>query len=738
MEFCVIRSSFLLVLVVVACSAVGFAFQVDVARTQEKVAERKFSSPAESKAEYERAVAPFLKKHCVTCHGPKVAEGELAFNELDIDMKASTSSGRWAMVMEKLSTREMPPEGRAKPSDDELKAVTSWIQAEMKRAGKNFSRRHAIANGNKISHDKLFDIKQAASFDNPVRIRVLSPEIYTGFSTDIAKGLSLGQPFTPEGRTTFKDMGAPKIDEPVTVQLMNNALVIVERQTAHKIEGGKLIALPGAVKEMLAYVDESVPLTPELMDKAITGQFQKIVSRAPTVDEKARFVKLMQKNVKDAGRATGMRYALVAVYLMPEAIFRYEIGAGKGDDKGRIRLAPREIAYALAYALTDKRPDAKLLSDAIERKLDTKEGVAAAVRRLLDEPKLEKPRILRFFREYFGYDKAKEIFQEDKANPEHDPRALVEDTDKLIEYILAQDKNVLYELLSTNKSFVAYKTAADTKKKRAEAIKKFEEQKKKDPAKFANKMPQKIGRSVYTAYNLTDFPDQQPVELPADQRAGILTQPSWLAANAKTDENHAIFRGKWVRERLLGGVVPDVPITVDAQLPNTPDKALRERMNVTRQEYCWKCHQFMNPVGLPFEMYDYFGRYRDKEPVVDPDATAKKVDKKGKSLGIVLREIPVDSTGGISGTRDAKVDGDVKNAVEMLRKLAKSEHVEQVFIRHAFRYWMGRNENLGDAVSLQTAQKAYRESNGSMKALIVSLLSSDSFLYRTPTVENKK
>ena len=45
---------------------------------------------------------------------------------------------------------------------------------------------------------------------------------------------------------------------------------------------------------------------------------------------------------------------------------------------------------------------------------------------------------------------------------------------------------------------------------------------------------------------------------------------------------------------------------------------------------------------------------------------------------------------------------------------------------------MGRNETLGDAKTVQAAHKAYRDSGGSMKALIVSLLTSESFLFRVP------
>jgi len=54
-----------------------------------------------------------------------------------------------------------------------------------------------------------------------------------------------------------------------------------------------------------------------------------------------------------------------------------------------------------------------------------------------------------------------------------------------------------------------------------------------------------------------------------------------------------------------------------------------------------------------------------------------------------------------------------------------------VIVRHVFRYFLGRNETLADGPTLVAAHKAYRDSKGSFKALLVSLLSSESFLYRT-------
>ena len=195
--------------------------------------------------------------------------------------------------------------------------------------------------------------------------------------------------------------------------------------------------------------------------------------------------------------------------------------------------------------------------------------------------------------------------------------------------------------------------------------------------------------------------------LPAHQRMGILTHPNWLVAHSDAMDNHAILRGKWIRERLLGGAIADVPITVDAMLPDEPKESLRHRMRVTRKEYCWKCHRKMDPLGLPFEMFNHAGLFRTTE------------------LGK-----PVNTKGEITGSGEAALDGPVNNALEMIEKLSRSERVKQVFVRHAFRYWMGRNETINDAPVLQDAYKAYEESGGSMKALLISLLTSDSFLYR--------
>ena len=655
---------------------------------------------------FQKQIAPLLQKHCSACHGAETQEKELNLAQLDPNME-STSAARWAMVLDQVVLGKMPPDGQPALSEQQVEVIVTWIKAEMKRTGKHLARRQESSNGNVIPHELLFDPKQAGPIDVPTGVRRLSPEIYGAFVGDVGKrATGVSQPFSPSVTTTFPDMGAAKIDEPTTQSLLKNALRIVAEQTSHKIENGAVVKVGSPQTEFLRLFDPQNPPSDEDVRKAVATQFDRVLRRQPTAAEAERFLALYHKNLKDAGQETGVRYTLAAVFLLPEAVYRWEVGAGSPDAQGRVRLAPREIAFALSYALTDKRPENWLLDCANRGQLDTQAGVAKAVQQLLETEKTDKPRILRFFREYFQYDQATEIFKDKGDNNSHDPRTLVEDTDQLVRYILQRDQQVLYELLTTNQSFVAYKIAADLKKQRAEAVAKFEQEKLKNPEKFKGKEPRLPGRSIFESYSLTDFPDQQPVALSADQRAGILTQPSWLVAWSKSDENDAIHRGKWIRERLLGGVVPDIPITVDAQLPEAPEKTLRQRMEVTRQEYCWQCHTFMNQVGLPFEMFDHFGRYRTAEPVLDVAATQNNVDKKGKSLGPVLHDVALDASGSLDHTGDAALQGEVQNAVELMHKLAKSTKVEQVFVRHAFRYWMGRNETLGDAATLQAAHQA--------------------------------
>ena len=456
--------------------------------------------------------------------------------------------------------------------------------------------------------------------------------------------------------------------------------------------------------------------------------FEALTCRPPTEKETAEYVGLLKEAIDDLGKKEGVILGLTPIFLDRDALFRTELAAyGKPDKHGRVMLQDQELALALNAAFSYIPPDKTLKQAALQGKLKTREDVNREVARILADDSIRKPRVLQFFREYFDYTRAGSVCKDTKALTSAGGSArgttyyramfsMRANTDRLIELILQEDKNVLHELLTTNRVvFDAGKDAdyfgefvGPQKKKPKPAPKKKRKGPQSSPLIRKATLPKGKPIHVRIAKVVVPLRTQRSLTtLPAEQRMGILTHPSWLVSHSDAMDNHAILRGRWVRERLLGGAVPDVPITVDAMLPDEPKQTLRHRMLVTRADYCWRCHKKMDPLGLPFEMFNHIGLYRTKE--------------QGKE---------VDTSGAIIDSGDPALDGPVKDALEMIERLAKSERVKQVFVRHAFRFWMGRNETINDAPVLQDAYRAYEGSGGSMQALITSLVTSDAFLYR--------
>ncbi len=494
--------------------------------------------------------------------------------------------------------------------------------------------------------------------------------------------------------------------------------------------------------------------TPGVSDKrleeVIKFLFESLTLRPPSENETAIYLEIANRSIKDLGKEAGVFLGLLPIFLDRDALFRPELCANGPPDKyGRVMLQGQELALAINAAFSYIRPETDHLWTALAGgQLKTREDVKREVARILNDDSIRKPRILQFFREYFDYDRASTICKTREsivgqgAHYESHPaviNSMIANTDGLVELILREDKDVLKELLTTDrliyqpytsvrvargmttdiayfinkgKPFVAARTFDKS------LVKKGEEEKVQNEVTNYNQLHHILPNSAqpfYVRQSQFDNGGAPPAKdalkamttLDTKERLGILTHPVWLVAHSDAMDNHAISRGRWIRERLLGDAVPDIPITVDARLPVEPESTLRHRMRVTHEKECWRCHQKMDPLGLPFEMYNHLGMLRDQD--------------QGK---------PIDTTGEISLTGDPTLDGPVKTPLEMIRKLAASERVKQVFVRHAFRFWMGRNETINDAPILQDAYKAYHDSNGSMKALLISLLASDAFLYR--------
>lgn len=631
-----------------------------------------------------RSVASFFSEYCTTCHGENLQSGSLVLHDIDVNEVNADNLEQWKMIDDRLRFHDMPPKQARQPKDSERKVMLAWIRTRLLRLqgpGVPADPKLLLPEfGNYVDHDALFNEAAGPVIPGPARIWRLRPSIYSTEMNRIVSDTELFQPFSLRGKPGLLDYASMYfVDEPVTDLLLRNADLVVEAQSRHPHFGAVYEAMqPGGDPDR------------ELMERAIDYQFELALHRTPTSEEKNRFLKFWEENITSSGHSIGTKATLVAVMMQPEALFRFELGAGEIDESGRQRLSQREIAQSINYALRDEI-DATLWSAANNGMLATKDQVATQVQRLLDEPNRNNPRLLEFFREYFDYPRATKIFKDAPKRGSHNADLLINDLESLIQYILEQDQNVLFLLLTTDKAFVNWMFDH----KRGKAVQ------AKDEVGIEN---------VYGLPLDWKWTSQQPITLPGKQRAGVLTHPAWLVAWSGNFDNDPVRRGKWIRTRLLGGSVPAVPIGVDARIPDSEHMSLRDRLNtVTKAPTCWRCHQKMNPLGLPFEQYTHYGYFRTIE-----------------------KNRPVVTTGLIDRTDDNRIDGSVvDNPITMVHTLAESERVEQVFVRYAFRFYMGRNETLGDAATLQEAWKIYRASGGSYKALVKSLLTSDSFLYRT-------
>ena len=568
------------------------------------------------------------------------------------------------------------------------------------------------------------------------------------------------------------------------------------------------------------------PPTPDsLLGELINQLFSAILDRSPDSAEAREYLDLSRTYIQKLGKLKAIQKLIQTLVLSSEFAYRQEFGCGAADANGRRMLSPRDASYAIAYALTDQCPDPELTQAAASGRLSTREDYKREVTRILaDRSKIylidpiladkgfrenttDLPvRKLRFFREFFGYPAAITIFKDEKRfggdRLSDATDRLLSETDRTVEHILKQDKNVFEELLTTDKFYVyhdgdnarmqaasdriksiyAYFKDLDWRKFKKEDLLKHADFLRKvkmrgvDPDKLEARNRQgstielfKLSMESITArldkgqkeaapfdlyrgygydfmmgYNVSKF-----FNIPMDNwdylavqpgkvahRKGILTHPAWLIAHAKNTETDPVHRGKWVREKLLAGTIPDVPITVDAKIPEDHGKSLRDRLaSASEVTYCWKCHVQMNPLGYAFESYDDFGRFRTEEALEYPDQVIKKSPDKWTLLTDtrdVYKTVPVNAAGSLEGTGDEKLDGAIKDAQELAERLGKSRRVRQSIIRYAFRYFMGRNETLSDSQTLIAAEKAYAESGGSFDAVIVSLLTSDSFIYRKP------
>jgi hypothetical protein len=203
------------------------------------------------------------------------------------------------------------------------------------------------------------------------------------------------------------------------------------------------------------------------------------------------------------------------------------------------------------------------------------------------------------------------------------------------------------------------------------------------------------------------------ITLPADERAGLLTQPALLALLAKPNQSDPIHRGVFVRTRVLCGVLESPPAGVDLTPPDlAPGLTPRQRFDMHRTEpTCAACHTRIDPIGYGFEHYDAVGAFRADENGLRIDASGDVVDG-----------------GDASGAFD--------DAVELAHRLATSRTAQTCMARQVFRFGTGRIEQTRDSCSTRVLDGAFRRSDLDLRELMISVVRTDAFRMRRAQIHD--
>jgi hypothetical protein len=500
----------------------------------------------------------------------------------------------------------------------------------------------------------------------PSPVRRLSRSEYTNTLRDLFPGIDVGQPeLTPDPALLgFENRASNLFATEDNVAQFQKAAVAV---------AGKAV---GAIAQLLPCASTG--------DAACASKFlddfgSRAFRRPLTSTEKARWQAFFDKQKADIDFKSAVQLTVEAMLQAPQFLYRADFGDGSSQ-AGRVRPTDWEMASRLSYLLWGSMPDAALFAAAHDSKLHDDASIAAAAERMVKDGKA-RGQLVDFYRQWLDYDHITAVYQrEGDKDPARyaaytpDLRAAMrEESDRFTGYVMTESTGTLKELLTSRETFVNAPLA-----------------------------------DLYGVAKPAS--GWQKATLPAN-RAGLLTQGSFLASHAHKVAGSPPLRAAFVMQRLLclprqappADANTTEPVSKTGDAPMTNRQLFEQRVN--EQTKCQACHKTMDPIGFPFESFDAIGRYREMD-----------------------NGLPVDPSGALSFT---DVDGKVANATELVGKLGDSRNARACMTSRWLEFAIG--QTLDDGVDDCRAQRltdALDAAKGDVRALLLALVKSPDFLYR--------
>lgn len=389
--------------------------------------------------------------------------------------------------------------------------------------------------------------------------------------------------------------------------------------------------------------------------------------RRPLTDEQREDALALYHHGLDQGSfADGIRVLVQGMLQSP--FFLYHLEQLPPEGEGQVNaLSPYEVASRLSYFLWESMPDDALRQAAAAGELSTPEQLQAQAERMIADPRA-KDSIRHFHAQWLELEGLTQVDKDPELFPDFSPELLAsmeEEVGRFVEHVILEGDGSLDTLMTADFTFADEELAA--------------------------------------LYGV-EHPGGgfARVELPADERSGLLTLAGVMTAHAHHNQTSPVLRGAMVRENFLCQTPPPPPDTVNDNPPGLdPTLPTKQRYEQHREDpECAGCHVLLDPLGFGFEHFDALGQFRTMD---------------GQN--------PVDATGEVVGADDA--DGPYDGHRELTERLAGSDYARACVSRQWFRYALGRLETTADACSLDDIYARFESSDYDIRELMVAIAVSD-------------
>ena len=395
-------------------------------------------------------------------------------------------------------------------------------------------------------------------------------------------------------------------------------------------------------------------------------QFGKRAFRRPlTPEEETRYALLYRQ-----GKA---KLVIEAMLQSPAFLYRPDTAATPP-------WQPYVRAARLSYLLWDTMPDEALTSAAERGELNTADGLEAAARRMLGDPRARQAAD-EFIAQWFRFDSIVTMVKERRAFPLFNRELALAMTE--------ETRRLAADLIWSNRSFMEFYTANYTYLNSDLAA--------------LYKLP-----APADEFAKVTFPDD------IDRGGGVLGHGSFLSLTSKPADTSITARGLFVREHILCQQVPQPPPGVNTNLPAAePGKTLTNRDKLVMHlanPACASCHNLIDPIGHGLEKFDGSGARREKMHVELPKYNRREENK--------FVDAEIDNSGWVTGIANSEF----RSPKELGRILAGNGQCQDCVVKQYFRYAMGRHENAGDRALIERVSARFRESGFRFQDMMVELV----------------